>query len=187
MAAGAAVVVLLAACGGGSASSTGSADATAQGATSQSATAQSESASGSAAAVDACAALTPDQVAAVLGSPAAGQPQNSASEAYGLSACTWGQLGSGGLLSLQVFTPGVIADPLSNYLAAANGKSEPVAGLPDGKLYAIGLLPGGGGVGSTVVWRTGPGKAALSLAATDTTVAQQQALITAAQQAATKI
>ena len=136
--------------------------------------------------VNACDALTPAQVAAVLGRPATGEGFNSGSteDAYQLDACVWGQVTDGTVLSLQLFTPGALADPLSILLTAAGTTPTPVPSLPSGKYYdTLGLLPGGGGVGATITWQQGNQQAALSLAGGTPGPDAQATLTTAAQQA----
>lgn len=131
----------------------------------------------------ACGALTPEQAKAVTGAAATPtSPTNGlqASEAYGLDTCIWGDV-TKGALALQVFTPGAVTNPLN--LSLGNAAATPVPALPQGNLYRVGLLPGGGGVGITVTWQEGQSQVALSLLKSDTTPADEQALIAAAQQA----
>lgn len=122
-----------------------------------------------------------------MGRAATGVPtQSSASGggAYQLDACVWGQVTEGAVLSLQVFTPGAVKDPLGLLMSAAGTSSTPVPSLPAGKYYStIGLMPGGGGVGATVTWQPAGRQAALSLATSSPGPDTQQQLTTAAQQA----
>lgn len=170
-------VAALAACGSGT---TGSASESAGGAT---AAASATLPTGTPRAA-ACGALTPDQAKAVTGATVTpSSPTNGlqANDAYALDTCVWGDLTKGGALALQVFTPGAVADPLSLMTGASAATAVP--NLPQGKLYRIGLLPGGGGVGITVTWQEGQSQVALSLLKTSPTAADEQALIAAAGQA----
>ena len=130
-----------------------------------------------------CAALTPAQVESVLGYAATGQGgAGGGSDAFGLAYCTWGSPEKGSLMALQVFTPGAVEDPLGLLVGALPGEPMPVAGLSDGKQYAAGIMPGGGGVGSTVTWTANGRQYALGLVGSDLTPEQQRALAVAAAQ-----
>jgi hypothetical protein len=183
---GSAVVLTtaLTACGGSSATSpSGEASSPVSAATGQPGdVAPAGAPSGSAAVGEVCAALTPAQVQAVLGYDASGQGGASGSDAFGLSYCTWGSPDKGALMALQVFTPGAVEDPLALLVSALPGEPLPVAGLADGKQYAAGIMPGGGGVGSSVTWTMDGRQYALGLVGTDLTAEQQRALAEAARQ-----
>lgn len=165
------LVVALGACGGGSASGGNRSSETA---------AASAGASATAPVADACTLLTEPQVSAVLNRTAAGTGESKASEGYGLSYCVWGLLTDGTALSLQVFSPGAVGDPLGLLLAGVPGGPAPVPSLPDGAMYAAGTMPGGGGVGTTVTWTNAGRQVALSVVGAETPESQQRALVTAA-------
>ncbi len=175
-------VAALAGCGSGGGGAATSTAATADGGQSTGATASAPSATAHAAA---CGALTPDQAKAVTGASATPKsPTNGVqtNDAYTLDTCVWGDLTSGGgALALQVFTPGAVANPLGLMLGGT--AATPVPSLPQGNLYRVGLLPGGGGAGVTVTWQEGQSEVALSLLKSSPTAADEQALITAAGQA----
>ena len=170
----------LAACGGAGSSQSQS---TAASASVSSAGTASASAAPSGSVGEVCAALTPAQVEAVLGYAATGQGGGGGgSEAFGLAYCTWGSPEKGSLMALQVFTPGAVEDPLGLLVGALPGEPLPVPGLPDGKQYAAGIMPGGGGVGSSVTWTANGRQYALGLVGSDLTAEQQRALAVAATQ-----
>lgn len=135
--------------------------------------------------VDPCSVLTANEVLAVLGYSASDpQPVSIPGDAYALSGCTWGGPDQGVYLTLQAFTPGAIEDPLASLLGASGETPTPVSEVPGGELWNLGFLPGGGGQGVTVTWEEDGQQFALSLLGTDISNDQQQALITAAEQAA---
>ncbi len=182
-----ALAATLAGCGSSGSSSSESAAPSAAAPSSVASSAGSGASAGSpspsTSVADVCSALTPAQVQAVLGYASGGQGGGGGgSDAFGLAYCTWGSPEKGALLALQVFTPGAVQDPLSLLVGSLPGEPTPVAGLPDGKQYAAGIMPGGGGVGSTVTW-TGDGRQyALGMVASNLTAEQQRALAVAAGQ-----
>jgi hypothetical protein len=132
---------------------------------------------------DACELLTAQEVLAVLGySAAAAESISLPGDAYALSGCTWGGADQGVYLSLQIFTPGAIEDPIGLLVGASGETSTPVAGLPGGEAWNLGFLPGGGGQGYTITWDEGSDQAALSVLGENITTEQQDALATAAEQ-----
>ncbi len=133
---------------------------------------------------DPCELLTAQEVLAVLGySAAATESVSLPGDAYALGACTWGGADQGVYLSLQIFTPGSIEDPVTTLLGAAGEAPTPVSELPAGQAWNLGFLPGGGGQGYTISWESGTDQAALSLLGENITPEQQAALLTAAEQA----
>ena len=75
--------------------------------------------------------------------------------------------------------------------AAARGAGQTpqaVSGLPNGQSWAVGLMPGGGGVGYTVTWTEPNGEqVALSLLGEDIPDANKQSVATVAQQVASEL
>lgn len=182
LAVAAAGVAVLAGCGGGTTSENSSQTSAIP---SPAATATQGGGSSQTAATAACDTLTAAQVQAVLGKPAPGVPgvADNMGEAYKLDSCMWGELVQGQALSLQIFTPGSVADPLSLLLSAAGGSPETVSGLTQGEYYSsLGLMPGGGGIGATVTWVNGNQQIALSLVGEPAGANTEQLLTTAAQQ-----
>lgn len=134
--------------------------------------------------LDACALVPAEEVQSIIGYPATGQALNSGSEAYGIDACTWGGPDQGTFMSLQVFTPGQVGDPIGVLLGASGATAQPADSLPNGAQWPLGALPGGGGEGVTYTFTTGGKQGALSLLGSNTTAQQQQALLAAAQKVA---
>lgn len=189
--AAAAVGSLLSGCVGSSSSggSEFSASATTESAAGNaSAGAGGSAAASSAAQVDACGLLDAPQVVSLIGYASSGQPTTGNSEAYGLAACTWGTADRGLFSSLQVVTPGAVTDPLALLLGGAGQTPQPVSGLPNGQSWAVGLMPGGGGVGYTVTWTEPNGEqVALSLLGEDIPDANKQSVTTVAEQVASQL
>lgn len=131
---------------------------------------------------DACLLLTDEQAAAVMGYSAEGQALSAPGEAYSLSACTWGGPDKGAFMSLQLLTPGAVEDPLSLLLGASGETPTPYPALPDGQVWALGFLPGGGGQGQTITWLDRDTQVALSLLGDPISAEQQAALEVAAGQ-----
>lgn len=131
---------------------------------------------------DACLLLTDDQAAAVMGYAAEGQALSAPGEAYSLSACTWGGPDKGVFMSLQLLTPGAVEDPLSLLLGASGETPTPYPALPDGEVWALGFLPGGGGQGQTITWLDRDTQVALSLLGDPISAEQQAGLEVAAGQ-----
>lgn len=166
------LAVALGACGGGSASGTGSSDAASV----------SAGASATAPVADACTLLTEPQVSAVLNRIAAGTGESKASEGYGLSYCVWGLLTDGTALSLQVFSPGAVGDPLGLLLAGVPGVPHRCRACPTVRCTPPARCQ------ATGAWvRRSPGRmpgrqVALSVVGAETPESQQQALVAAARE-----
>lgn len=129
---------------------------------------------------EACSLLSEANVQAISGGPAQAQQMSAPGETYSIDACVWSDPAIGPLIALQVLTPGELADPLGTLLGASGETPTDYPALPDGQTWALGLLPGGGGVGYTVTWTAGGQQVALSVLGDPITDEVQQAVDSAA-------
>jgi hypothetical protein len=106
---------------------------------------------------DACALLSDDDVEAAIGTADAGTPATPREDGGRavLVGCTWGAVASDDpALAVQVGVPS--GEARINYLKtltnAASQSSEPIDIGENGQLLGTGFLPGGGGVGQSVIF-----------------------------------
>lgn len=157
----AAVLVLGAGCSSSSddTASGGGASTTAGGASASASTGSGDGGgSQKVTAPDVCPQVDASAVAA-LGMPATGEPSSyPGPPGTAIGVCSFGSIASEqGILVVQVEnkTKDAIVDPVLTVLKNAVQEPPTAAASPEGaKVYSLAVIPGGGGVGTTVAWES---------------------------------
>lgn len=124
---------------------------------------------------DACGLLDPDAVVELAGValPA------TASGGEGAATCTWADLAtSPTFVGLQVYSidPAVPVDPVAIFADASQARTPLAIGDGGSALADVGLIPGGGGIGRSVVFRVGSLSVALGVTGEDVDAARLESV-----------